>query len=81
MRFNTGSTAKHEMFKALECFHLQEQGHDFITEARFENGGGRCDILDLDLMEVIEIVMTESEESIMKKQSKYPVPIRIVRVK
>lgn len=79
VRFNTGSTLKHEMFKALECFHLQEQGKSYICEARFENGSGRCDILNLDDAEAIEICVSEEEESIERKKKGYPVPIRVVR--
>lgn len=79
VRFNTGSTAKHEMFKALECFNLQEKGHSYICEARFENGSGRCDILDLDDRVAIEIAVSEEEESIARKKKDYPVPIRVVR--
>lgn len=71
IRININNTKQHELFKALECYKIKEQGHDFITEAVFENGL-RADILDLDKGEAVEIVVSEAEESIVKKQQNYP---------
>lgn len=77
-RLNVNNTLKHELFKALECYNLRKQGHDFITEAEWEKGG-RADILDLDLMEAVEIAVSESDESLELKKKAYPVPVRVVR--
>ena len=43
-----------------------------ITEAVFDNGSGRCDLLDCDTHTVFEIVESESTKSIDLKKFKYP---------
>jgi len=52
----------------------------FITEAIFRTGG-RADILVLENIEVIEIMNTETMESIAEKQKTYPTGIKITPIK
>jgi len=80
VRFNTNNTVAHEIKKAEICFELQEAGKTFICEGEFVNGGGKCDICCLDDGVCIELVHSESKESIEKKRKKYPLPINEVKV-
>ena len=72
---------KHFAIKCLICRELKNMDKEFLTEARFKNGSGRADILILDKRIAIEIKGTESEESIVKKATEYPVKIEVIRVK
>ena len=64
--------------KVRKCWELLNAGHDFITEARFEKGG-RADVLDLTEGIAYEVVVSESEASILEKSRKYPVPVRVIK--
>jgi len=79
IRINIGNTFEHELEKLRICWNLQTVGQHFITEAEFEKGG-RCDIVNLDLGLCYEIVKSEGKKSIQLKQSKYPLPIKVVEV-
>ena len=79
IRLNAGSTWEHELAKIYKCRELLRQGKDFITEAEFEGGQGRADIVCLDEGVVYEIVQTESEESIQDKRKRYPLPIVVIK--
>ena len=71
IRINIGNTYDHEKAKFDECWKLKKQGFDFFTEADLV-GGGRCDIIDIDNGEVIEILHTETDEQAREKTKKYP---------
>ena len=62
------------------CWDLVQQGKEFYTECKFTSGG-RADIFILDDSKVIEIVCSETEESLMDKAKKYPFGIDIEAVK
>lgn len=77
-----GSEGGKHFDKKIEiCEQLKREGKKFITEAEFTTGG-IADILVLDTAEVIEIVNTESIESLAEKWNKYPhgLKLRIERV-
>ncbi len=57
---------------------LIDSGHNVLVEPIFLNGL-RADILDLTDSTIYEIINTESEESINKKERDYPFPIEVVR--
>jgi hypothetical protein len=80
IRISTANTLEHEIEKLIRAYHLMEHGSDIITEAVFENGGGRADLIDLLEGIVYEIVNSETEESITKKIIKYPLPVEVVKV-
>lgn len=63
------------------CWDLIQQGKEFYSECKFVSGG-RADIFILDNSKVIEIVCSETEESLAEKAKKYPfgVEIEVVRV-
>ena len=48
-----------------------------MTEVIFQDGEGRADIFVLDDFKIIEILKTESFESILSKAKKYPKGINI----
>lgn len=78
IRINTGSTYKHESKKFQMCWALNRDGKEFITEAEFENGAGRADIVCLDNGTVYEIIQSECQASIDAKRKAYPLPVIIV---
>ena len=63
------------------CWDLIQNNKEFYTECKFVSGG-RADIFILDDSKVIEIVCSETEESLAEKAKKYPfgVDIEVVRV-
>jgi len=81
IRINTGSTYDHELEKFKICWELQKEGMHFLTEAVFERTGDRADIVCLDEGICYEIVKSESNESIKAKHAKYPLPVRVRRLK
>lgn len=76
-RTSTGESKAHMDKKIEVCKRLKDENKHFICEAIFEKGGGRADILVLDTFTAIEIVHTESEQSIQRKRDEYPEGIRI----
>lgn len=72
---------EHYLTKSDICKNLLDQKIDFITEVRFKNGMGRCDVLDIDNGIAYEVVKSEKEESIFKKRFKYPVDLVVVMAK
>ena len=76
VRISAGESVAHQNKKIEICKKLQSEGKHYITEAIFETGG-RADILVLDTFTAIEVVNTESNDSILKKQEKYPKGIKI----
>lgn len=53
------------------CWLLNAKGYKFYTEAYFKNGG-RADIFILNPQVAIEIMESESQESIEAKKTNYP---------
>ena len=72
---------KHEMMKASVAYDLMAEGRVVYSEAILLNGG-RPDLLVMDTLipYAYEIVMSEKEESIMKKRERYG-EIKIIVVK
>ena len=62
------------------CRKFENDGNSYICEAIF-NSGGRADILVLDQFKVIEIAVSESDESLKKKEEYYPdgLTIEVIR--
>ena len=76
VRVSSGESKAHQAKKEEICKRLQAEGKHYVTEAIFKTGG-RADILCLDTFTAIEVVNTESNESILRKQKKYPDGIKI----
>ena len=74
---SSSSESKAHIDKKTEiCNKLISDNKHFVCEAIFNNGG-RADILVLDDFKAIEIVKTESNESIINKTKEYPEGIKI----
>ena len=76
IRSSDGESPAHRSLKEKICNQLLADGHEIITEAIFKTGG-RADILVLDQFKVIEIVCTETDESLIKKSQTYPQGLNI----
>jgi hypothetical protein len=76
IRVSSGESQSHQAKKIEICKRLHSEGKHFMTEAIFEKGG-RADILVLDTFTAIEIVHSETQESINKKLQDYPEGIKI----
>lgn len=76
VRASESESAIHRRTKEDICRTLDLQGKHYITEARFVKGG-RADILILDDFRVIEIAVSESEESLINKGENYPEGLKI----
>lgn len=76
VRVSSGESQVHQNKKIEICQRLQREGKHFMTEAIFKTGG-RADILVLDTFTAIEIVHSETTESILNKQQEYPDGIKI----
>jgi len=71
VRFFRNNTIKHEMAKAKLCLLLLKSGHEFFTEAIFENGK-RADVVCIDLGICYEIRQSETIEELAEKEETYP---------
>ena len=83
VNLNSHNSEKHEMIKCRICYELKKQGIHFITEAtmiRDKNKGCIADILILDTAEVIEILVSETEEKARIKVQKYPDCLEVLSV-
>ena len=77
-RWSTSETEAHIDMKFQICKQLKKWGHEFFTEAIFDSTGLRADIIDADEGIVYEVVNTEGRESLARKQSIYPLEVRVV---
>ena len=85
---NCHNSFEHESAKLKEFMRLKQLGHKVLTEAKFKNGSGITDIIDLTTGIITEILWTETLEEAKKKVEKYPdyfedirfLKIRITRI-
>lgn len=79
---NRGNSLDHELAKLEIALHLERDGHTVLLEGELKNGGGRPDLVVLDVSPPIcyEIVCSETDKSLMLKQEKYG-DMRIIKVK
>jgi len=71
---------KHETKKTEICLELKKLGKHFYTEAEFHKTQARADIFILDDGIAIEIMDSETTESIYDKRKRYPCPLEVVHV-
>lgn len=77
-----GETDEHIQLKFNEWLKLRRAGAVVYTELIWNNNK-KSDLVACwpsGEVEIIEIAVTESDESLKKKESYYPFPIRIVRI-
>ncbi len=82
INLNTHNSWLHESIKCRVCYELQKQGKHYVTEARMNSTKRNCiaDILILDTAEVIEILVSETQEEVKEKVIKYPKGLDILSV-
>jgi len=78
VKTSPGETDGHARIKFEISRALQEMGIEYVTEAIFKDRKGRADIFVLDNCMAIEIVGTETAESIEMKMKKYPCELVVV---
>ena len=76
VRFYPGESKEHIAKKKEICGRLLTEGKHFVCEPIFITGG-RADVLCLDNFTAYEVVKTETNESILRKQQEYPESIKI----
>jgi len=77
-RWSSNETKAHVDMKFAICRKLKEWGHEFYTEAIFDDSGLRADVIDADEGIIYEVVNTEDNASILRKSRHYPLEIRVV---
>ena len=77
-RLSNNETKAHIDMKFAICRKLKEWGHEFYTEAIFDDTGLRADVIDADAGIIYEVVNTENNDSILRKGRHYPLEIRVV---
>ena len=60
------------------CMQLKKWGHEFYTEAIFDESGLLADVIDADEGVVYEVYQTEGMESLKRKARQYPLEVRFV---
>ncbi len=83
VNFGLNESFEHAFTKFKICYGLMLAGKEYYTESVWEKPfSGRADIVVLDDAKVIEILETESDESIELKSKKYPsnLEIEVIRV-
>ncbi|MDP2907298.1 MAG: hypothetical protein Q8O03_05135 [Nanoarchaeota archaeon] len=79
LRWSSSETKEHVLKKLEICMELKEWGHEFITEAIF-NDGARCDVLDLTEGTIYEILCSETEEMCEEKIQNYPEEFEVIKI-
>ena len=77
-RWSNNETKAHIDMKFAICRKLKEWGHEFYTEAIFDDTGLRADVIDADAGIIYEVVNTENQDSIVRKGRHYPLEIRVI---
>jgi hypothetical protein len=80
LRWSSSETKEHVLKKLEVCIELKEWGHEFITEAIFNNGT-RADVLDLTEGTVYEILCSETEEKYEEKIQNYPEEFSVIKIR
>ena len=80
LRWGSNETDNHINTKLEVCKCLKKQGFQFITESIFISGK-RADVFDLENGIAYEIYESETELSLFKKSSDYPVQVIFVDAK
>ena len=71
VRLNTHNTLSHELAKTKKAYQLIYDGWDIVTEAVFHNGS-TADIFVPELLQVFEILHSETEQMAKEKLDRYP---------
>lgn len=80
IRISTGESLNHAIAKTILTWYLMSQKKEVLTEAIFEGNNGRADVVCLDDDVAYEIIETEGNKSITRKQWKYPTDVYPIRI-
>jgi len=80
LKFSVSEKDAHIDMKLEICKWLKRNGKEFYTEAIFQKGNGRADIINADDQVVYEVYNTETEKSLIRKSHKYPDSLDIIFV-
>lgn len=72
VKIHKNAILKHELAKFFVAWEQINNENTVITEARFLNGKGRADIYVPEIDTAFEIINSEKEESIERKENEYP---------
>ena len=79
VKFGSNETDAHIDMKVAICKWLKRNNKSFYTEAVFQRGEGRADVINADDKIIYEVYETESMESLEMKSEKYPFEVRYVK--
>jgi len=79
IKFSRHESFSHFLAKCLYAYELSQNGILFYTEVIFTKGKLRADLFVPFWNKAIEIISTETKESIEKKKKDYPVDIIFVK--
>ena len=77
-RWSPNETEAHIDMKFHICKQLRAWGHEFYTEAIFDESGLRADVIDADTVIVYEVHNTEPASSLVQKSRRYPLEVRFI---
>ena len=77
-RWSANETEAHIDMKFQICKQLRVWGHEFYTEAIFDESGLRADVIDADTGVVYEVHNTEPASSLVLKSTRYPLEVRYI---
>lgn len=80
IRIGDNESDEHMKLKIEACIELVKNNMEFYTECKFNNNK-RSDIFVLDYSIALEIVVSESEESIQEKNKTYPESVKVIPIK
>ena len=78
LRWSPNETIEHVSRKFEICMLLKKWGHEFYTEAIFDDSGLRADVIDADTGIVYEVYQTETMDSLKKKAMFNPLEVRFL---
>ena len=79
IKIGRNETGNHMRMKFEICQWLVKQGKSFYTEAIFQDGEGRADVINADEKIIYEIYESETLDSLEMKSKKYPFEVRYVK--
>ena len=81
IKFSKHETYEHFLAKCMICYELRQNNLMFLTEAIFKEGKLRADIFVPEWNQAIEIVGSETKESIEKKIKGYAANVKVMEAK
>jgi len=80
LKFSKSESDPHIQMKLEICKWLKRNNKEFYTEAIFNDGSGRADVINADDEIIYEVYNSEKEKSLLEKSNKYPECFEIIFV-